>query len=166
MLELLLGPANLFLKRGIESFSKSKDFKNLKAAMHDRVRRECKYNRAILDELKKDDDEDQTLPQEAKIALINSIKTEAFDDINSGVIPLCVFFPDEIDKGKWPAWGNKTEKYMVYTSSIKSQSDIVERLYHRIAIAKTFAKCSMLRGDMDYLRFLIAILENTLKTYC
>lgn len=163
MWDILIEPAKTFIKGGLDAFRKSDEIKNLTLAIQDRIRREVRFNAAILDEINKGDNDGQPKnPDNVRLALVGSLKTNAFDDINNGLIPIALFFALELDKDKWPKWKNK-DQYLGYTKSDKAQVDLLERIYHRISLAKTFAGCEKLQGNLDYIRFMLAALDVSLK---
>jgi hypothetical protein len=162
MWDILIEPAKTFIKGGLDAFRKSDEIKSLTLAIQDRIRREVRFNAAILDEINKDDNGQPKNPENVRLALVRSLRTNAFDDINNGLIPIVLFFSSELDKDKWPKWKSK-EKYLLYTHSDKMQVDLLERIYYRISLAKTFAECGKLQGNFDYIRFMLAALDVSLK---
>jgi len=161
MWDILIEPAKTFIKGGLDAFRKSDEIKNLTLAIQDRIRREARFNAAILDEIEKENAQ-QKKPIETRLALVKSLKTDAFDDINSGLIPVTLFFSYELDKDKWPNWKNK-DKYLGYTTWDKTQDQLLERIYYRISLAKTFAGCGKLQGNFDYIGFMLAALDVSFK---
>ncbi|RZI41990.1 hypothetical protein EGT07_15410 [Herbaspirillum sp. HC18] len=163
MWELLVEPAKIFIKAGIDAFRKSDEIKNLTIAIQDRVRREARFNAAVLDELGKEEGGQPKNPEDVRVALVKSLKTVAFDDIDNGAIPISLFFSTKLDRDKWPNWKNK-DQYLKYTASDVTQIDLLERVYHRINLAKTFAECGKLQGNLDYIRFMLAALDVSIKS--
>jgi hypothetical protein len=163
MWDLLVEPAKTLIKGGIDAFRKSEEMKNLTIAVQDRVRREARFNATVLDELSKEDNGQAKHADDVKVALVKSLRTSAFDDINNGAIPISLFFAAKLEKEKWPHWKNK-EQYLEYTRSDETQFHLLERVYHRIHLAKTFAACGKLQGNMDYIRFMIAALDSAVKS--
>lgn len=135
MWDLLVEPAKTFIKGGLDAFRKSDEIKNLTIAIQDRVRREARFNAAVLDEIGKEDNGQPKNSEDVRVALVGSLKTSAFDDINNGPIPISLFFSLKLDRDKWPNWKNK-EQYLKYTVSDVTQVDLLERIYHRISLGK------------------------------
>jgi hypothetical protein len=163
MWDLLVEPAKTFIKGGLDAFRKSDEFKNLTIAIQDRVRREARFNAAVLEELNKEENGQPKHPENVRVALVKSLRTEAFDDINNGAIPISLFFSLKLDRNKWPHWKSK-EKYLKYTASDVAQVNLLERIYHRINLAKTFAGCGKLQGNYDYIQFMLAALDASIKS--
>ncbi len=94
MLDMLLEPTKTFVKGGIDAFRKSNEHNNLLIAVQDRILREVRFNSALLQELKKVDKNTNTPKYDdvIRLALVKSWRTEAFDEVNSGVLPLTLFF--------------------------------------------------------------------------
>ncbi len=163
MWDLLAEPAKTFIKGGLDAFRKSDEIKNLTLAIQDRIRREVRFNAAIFDAISKDDSSLKT-PEVVRAALVGSLRTDAFDDINNGLIPIVLFFSPELDKHKWPKWKNK-DLYLEYLQSTETQVDLLERIYHRISLAKTFAECGgSMQVNLDYIRFMLAALDVSMKS--
>jgi hypothetical protein len=164
MWDLLIEPAKTFIKGGLDAFRKSDEIKNLTIAIQDRARREARFNAAVLDEIAKEDGNGQPKnPEDVRVALVGSLKTGAFDDINNGPIPISLFFSLPLERDKWPHWKNK-DMYLSYTSADVTQVDLLERVYHRISLAKTFAACGKLQGNLDYIRFMLSALDISIKS--
>ncbi|NLA90601.1 MAG: hypothetical protein GX843_03035 [Synergistaceae bacterium] len=167
MFELLLGPAKKLLEMGIETFRKSEDLKTLTVVVQDKILRETRYNLEIFQQLlRKKVDGSFSNPEEIRLALTEAIRASAFDELDNGCIPLSFLFPLDAGKEKWPKnpekWGD-VEKYLQHTESIKTQADLLERLYHRIFLLKTYGECGKIHGDLRYICFLLMALNNSLK---
>lgn len=167
MLELLIGPAKKLLEMGIETFKKSEDMRTLTVVVQDKILRETRFNLEVFQQIVKRDKEGAFInSEEVRLALIKALRTTAFDELNNETIPVSLFFPYPVDKGKWPkdsrTWG-KIEKYLEYTESVRTQADLLERLYHRLFLIKTFAECGKLQGDLNYICFLLMALLKSLK---
>jgi hypothetical protein len=159
MLEMLMEPTKKFIAGGIDAFRKSKEHQNLLIAVQDQIRREVRFNSALLQELKRSTHKDD---MEVRIALIKSLRTEAFDNINQGMLPLGLFFEAELVKEDiFPNWG-KQDTYLGWLKYVITQYDLLERVYHRIRLAKTFADCGKTQGDMDYIHFMLIGFEKSI----
>lgn len=168
MLELFIEPAKSLLRMGIDTFKKSEDMKTLTIVVQDRIQREVKFNLEVVQQIvKKDKNGDLANPEDVRLALVKSLRTRAFDELNNETIPVALFFSCHLDKEKWPrnpkTWGD-VERYLKHTASDQTQADLLERLYHRMYLAKTYAECGKLQGDMDYMRFLLMALLTSLKS--
>lgn len=163
MLDLLLKPAKAFVETGIEAFRKSKEHKNLLIAVQDRIRREVRFNITLLNEfLTVKADGTAKHDHTVREALIRSLRSDGFDQIDSGMVPLKLFFEDELTGAIWPKAGFKPadlKLFMTWVGKDKSQYDLLERIYHRIRLTKTFAECGKVQGSMEYLRFMLIAFE-------
>ncbi|MDM8565028.1 hypothetical protein QUF74_05190 [Candidatus Halobeggiatoa sp. HSG11] len=162
MLDLLLEPTALFVKGGIDAFRTSKEHHNLLIAVQDRIRREVKFNTAILQEFMKYSN-DSSKDEYLCLTLLKALQTEAFDEINRGVLPLSIFFEKKSLKSDFPNWQKKeTEQFFKWMENIESQYDLLERVYHRIKLAQTFAEGNRLQGNMRYIQFMLIGLQKSI----
>lgn len=159
MLDMLVGPAKEFLKLGIEKYRKNKEFKNLKIAVQDRVRREVNFNLELLADYSEAKDEKDT---DAAKVLLQALRTEAFDQLDAGVLPLILFFEEKLEQAIWSEPENK--KFMQRVDKVKTQCDLVQRVYHRIRVSQTLAACGKERMDDKYMRFLLRALLESIKS--
>jgi len=98
MFDLLLEPAKLFVEKGLDAYRKTQEHKNLRIAIQDRIRREVRFNVALLSEhINETKDGQAKHENKIRAGLIKSLRTTAFDDADSGVVPLTLFFEDKID---------------------------------------------------------------------
>lgn len=167
MWELLIEPAKKFIEGGIDAFVKSKDYQNLSLAVQDRLRREVRLNNSLLEAIE-EVEPNTTTPRHAdsvKIELLRSVQTNAFDDTTGGGLPLSIFFSSDISPDWFPKntkeWP-KRDQYLKNIRTIKKQHELVERIYHRLKIARTFALAGKLNGDLHYLRFLLIGAERSI----
>ncbi len=163
MFDLLFGPAKMLIEKGMDHFKKSEELKNLTFVIKDKILRETRFNLEIVQQLLR---RVEAKEKGAQLALIKAIRTSAFDELDRGNIPISFLFPSGVDKGNWPKWCDKRvyeERYKKYTKSIDSQADLLERTYHRLYLLKTYAECGEVRGDIDYVCFLLQILRDSLK---
>lgn len=164
MFDVLLEPAKIFVEKGLDAYRKTQEHKNLRIAMQDRIRREVRFNVALLNEyINQKKDGEAKHEKEIREGLIKSLRTTAFDDADAGVVPLTLFFEDKIGDDVWPQKGfDSKDKYKGYLKSVQTQYDLLERIYYRIRIAKTFADCGKIYGDMDYVRFMLVAFEKAI----
>ncbi len=164
MLELLTGPAKDFLKLGIDEFRKHKEYRNLIIAIQDRIRREVRFNIAVLDEVLKIKDDHRDGQYEA---LVRSLRTDGFDQIDSGMLPLKIFFGDEVAESVWPKGGfteGEIKQYKSRLKGIETQYDLLERVYHRIRLAQTFVDLGTVKSDMKYVHFLLRAFKRSIAS--
>jgi len=164
MLDLLLEPTRVFVKGGIDVFRKSKEHQNLLIAVQDRIRREIRFNSALLQELGKYDRSKNAFKHDndLRLALVRSLRTEAFEEVNKGVLPLKLFFESQLSEDIWPKKWQDRDKYLGWLKNVITQYDLLERIYHRIGLAKTFAECGQIQGNMDYIYFMLIGFEKSI----
>lgn len=162
MLDLLFEPAKMLIEGGVEKLRRSAELKNLKIAIQDRLLRELAFNLAILDEAIKESRKDGDGSEAACVALVSALRTSAFDAINDGPIPASLLISDGIEKAEWPKYKG-TDQYNIYLQGVSDLVGLVDRAYHRIHIAKTFASCGKFNVDLSYIRFMICCLIKEIK---
>lgn len=165
MIELLIEPAKTFVSGGIEAFRKSKEHQNLIVAVQDRIRREIRFNLAIFDEIS----EPEKHAEDLKLGLLRSVIISGFDDIDAGLLPLNLFFEEEIQPEIWPRSGFTGQEYLRFRGwlkGVRSQYDLLERVYHRMRIIRTFAECGKVYGSPVYIRFMLIAFEKSIAGSC
>lgn len=163
MLDLLLEPAKMFVEKGIDAYRKTKEHRNLRIAVQDRLRREVRFNVALLNEFSTEKNGAAKHEEAVRKGLIKSLRTNAFDDADCGIVPLALFFEDELKDDIWPSLAFPAkDKYGKWLGAVNTQYDLLERIYHRIRIAKTFAECGKVQGDMDYIRYMLIAFEKSI----
>ena len=154
MWEFLTRPAEIFIEGGINAFRQSKEMQNVMLAAQDRIRRESRFNEAVLDELLKDKNRRRYSGQKCA-GLILSLKTRAFEDVDGGALPPGLPFPIELDQTAGPDWLQCGDRHMKRIEKITDLRGLLECTYHRIMLAKTFAGFGKRQGDFRDIKFLI-----------
>lgn len=162
MWELLIDPIKTFLKGGIGAFTRSKEFGHIALAVRDRVRRECKFNGAVLDDLLGSRGKKRYTDDDALI-LIATLKTDAYQKLDEGVIPVALYFDTPLQKELWPEYLRNQNRYMDYVKGINSLPELFDRTYYRILLAQTFAAHHRAQGDYRYLKFVVDALRLSLE---
>lgn len=156
MIELLIEPVKFFLSKGIDSFSKTAELKNLRLACVDRLKREIRFNQAILAEVL-----NTSLSNEEKSALLVCLKTDAFDMINDSPIPVKLIISGNLNKSDWDNHTNK-DRYLQWMKNDSSIQDLLERVYFRIHVVKAIAPHSEKQRDYDYINYMLRCLMKEL----
>lgn len=162
LLDLFTKPAEIFIKEGIDAFRRSAEAKNLTLAVRDRIRREVRLNNMLLTEVLSEVGDGWKYEEDIRIRMLCKLSTSAFHEVESGSLPLSIFFDSRLHKKTWPQWNNR-EKYMEYCNHLEHLHELVERAYQRAMVAKSFAELGVLQGDSSYLRFLFAALEKEIR---
>lgn len=164
MLDLLLEPAKLFIEKGLDAYRKTKEHQNLRLAIQDRIRREIRYNQALLTEIVSQPNNEHKHEEQIRLGLIRALRTDAFDDADSGIVPLGLFFEQTLPDSIWPTKGfeAKKAKYLEWLTRVQTQYALLERAYHRIRIARAFAECGKIHGELSYIRFMLIGLEQSM----
>lgn len=138
MIDLLLEPAKLFIEKGLDAYRKTKEHENLRLTIQDRIRREIRYNQALLTEIVSQSNKDHKHDEQIRLGLIRALRTDAFDDADSGIVPLSLFFEQALFDSIWPTKGFevKKAKYLDWLAKVQTQYALLERAYHRIRIAR------------------------------
>ncbi len=158
MWNFLTGPANTLLSTGLDAFMKSRERKNLQLAVRDRILREVRFNKTILGEIL----DTPKMPVARRVALAGALRTQAFDDLDAGILPLKVFFDELIDPATWPGSFSRKKSYLRNLASTETTADLVERLYHRIRIVKATAELGTV-FDTGYIVFMLIGMETACR---
>lgn len=152
----LINPAiSSLLKVGHEKWLVSTELKTLRKVLRERLAREVRFNSEIGQ----------------IIGLTENQKISAYDlSVISGIfaqaLPLQDLFPHKLDKDmieKLPiSVFNNSHKIRI--SVDVTEADLIQRIWHRHAIAKIKISNKLNPGDVKYLRGLISVLEINLRT--
>lgn len=135
---------------------KNKEHDLLKDAIAERITREMRFNKELMEEIvhyKKMDNPD----------LVNyftkELKTDAFDSLDTSAIPLKIIFKDYTIE-----WDNfcrdfKSGKvHQRWFKNINNVSAMVERIYHRVKIIKIFGNLGLSKRKQSF-RYLIFLIS-------
>lgn len=139
------------LGEGIDLAKNSSETRNLRRLMRQRLTREAKLNSELMNY--------QHLTVDQKVS---AITTEAIDFIMSQPLSLEVFFDIE----PWDDFSfhdAANDNHTIWSMSIKSERDLVERWWHRVRLAKIRQDAGVSSGDFEYLSMLCRVLHSTLK---
>lgn len=159
MIELLIEPFKLFLSKGVDQFLRSNELKNLRLSYIDRLMREIKFNKAILDEIVSGED----LNKEEKIALVACLRTSAFDALNESPLPTRLIISGELQKEEWRKFSNGKAIFLQRLEKVLTIQELLDRVYYRIHVVKTLEPHSQKNRDYAYINFMLSCLDNALK---
>lgn len=160
MFDLLMEPVKLFISGGMEKFAASKELMNIRIVCLDRLLREVRFNKEILNEVK------GSLAEDSK-PLIECLKNDAFDSINAGAIPMSLIVSGVLDtsrslvlsvkdyKTRFDFDANSIQRFCSYLGSTITLDALVDRVYFRMLVAQV----SLKPRDYEYIRFMFSILE-------
>ncbi|PID66040.1 MAG: hypothetical protein CR975_04975 [Gammaproteobacteria bacterium] len=157
MIDLFLEPAKILISKGVKQFLSSEEQKNLSIAVTDALKREMRFNIAILKEIAKLDGSDEN----TRCALMASLKTYIFDKANRHPVPLSLLVVQPLDKTQ-VVWKNTEEKerFLKYIRKDQMLLALIERAYYRIHIGQTLAKCGKHNIDYSYIQFMLSLANN------
>jgi hypothetical protein len=153
MIEYFTGIAKLVGEKGFDFVIKGKKFDSQCIALGEKVKRELKFNLEVLDEVIKINLDDPENKKEKIKNLFSLMKTNTFDEIDAGIIPIRDYFPKTI---QIPV----NFQYKQYVKEVKTLSDLLERCYMRLEIIKFHLNHGTVDSDMEYLRKLILLAIN------
>lgn len=156
MWEILVDPAKTVIATGLEAFMRSAERKNLQRAVRDRILREVRFNKALLSDII----DSPKMSADHENALISSLRTLAFDDLDSGILPLSIFFEGILSPELWPATFRKAKTYRANLSMVTSLDALLERIYHRIRIVKAMSGGDESGCDLAYIVYMLIAFEQ------
>jgi len=155
MWELLIDPAKSLITSGLEAFMRSAERRNLQLAVRDRILREVRFNKALLSDII----DSPKMHADQERALIASLRTAAFDDLDSGLLPLAAFFEGPLNSEAWPMTFRKAKTYRANLAQVNTLDSLLERVYHRIRIVKTMAAVTESGCDLAYIVYMLIAFE-------
>ncbi len=132
----------------------------VKKFLREKIRRELAVNRAIIDDFRND----TTLSDVEKGARsVLLLKTDAMADIFSDAIDLDELLPLELSEGLKKIMAGNDGQRARRIATIKSESELFERIWLRVAVAKVRAAENLSVGDVLYIHQLMLGLELSLR---
>jgi len=149
---------------GVDVVTSNKQFKQLKQVVIEKTARELRFNSELLGErIPKSDLADEKVID----ILIGSLSTDSFDELIKSSVPLIIIFDEYIlDANDWLAYQKTLKKesrqMLGWAKGIKSQAELIERIYHRTKIIKLFCTMNMRKGlvSIQYIKFLILAFQH------
>ena len=153
MLDMFLSPTlKLLFDYGFERFKSRKQVKTIRKVLSERLLREIKLNLEIFSDLK----------DEEEIA-IKAIDTSIIEAIFSQPIPLGLLFDNRIPDGDREDACQENQNYRNWMQTILTEADLIERVWHRLAIAKFRQSNNISKGDIKYLKQLLLLMKVCLS---
>ena len=146
------------IELGYEGYKTSKETKLLRLIVKENIKRELNSNLALLDEVSKVDRTTPIKADEIKRILISELTFDEFETYCKLHLPLSLLLPSVLDHKNTP------KKYKSRIIDIEYESDLVERIYHRLQILKVRANKDLELGDIKYIRALILYFKRILKS--
>jgi len=87
VIDLILSATQTLITKGVEFFQKSEETKRLRLCVQDRLRRELRFNREILDELARMEEGKNRWDGRERRRLVKALNTAAIDAVDGGMIP-------------------------------------------------------------------------------
>lgn len=162
MLDILIEPAKILIEKGVDFYEKTKEHQNITLMVQDKILRELRFNAEVISILIK---EENISEKEIQISLRRTLKTEAFDALEGGSFPLKILFNRKLDDDDWMYISDKEQwsKYKQRIKGIETQSQLLERTYHRLKIQKILSENKIVHGDIGYIRYLMLSLKKSIE---
>ena len=137
----------------IKLFQEGKESKELKTAIRDRLRREVSYNLAIFKLL-------QGKKKNILPVIISNLKTAAAEELVTLPFPVDKILDQELsDNTKAGLAYNSNKNYAKWSENIKTEKDLLERLFLRMNVARIRVNHEAGTGDIGYLKLLMSTFE-------
>lgn len=127
--------------KGVSKIEDNEQVSTLRMLLRERVRREARLNREILEDTKLD----------LKVR-IQKLETAALEYVYSQAIPLAVLFNAELNEAMMAIFAGDSERHKMHFLLLKTEADLVERLFHRIKLAQLRVNENVSPGDVSYLK--------------
>lgn len=159
VIDLILSATQTLITKGVEFFQKSEETKRLRLCVQDRLRRELRFNREILDELARMEEGKNRWDGRERRRLVKALNTTAFDAVDGGMIPSGLLLEGDLQpQSFFMSWkgSEAPAAYTVRVREVRTQAQLVERTYHRIRLYKLYGNSPERETDVQYLCFLVA----------
>lgn len=167
----IAGAIKFIVDRGLGAYKASDERANLRLCVREQVRRELVFNKEVIGELRRQDQEEQPRWEgEGRARLIQALRSAAFDALDEQLVPLEVFFDDELTEGaherifRSVSTNEALEKQSVRVRDIGTQVELLERAYRRICFYKLYGESGGRRPNLDYLQLLLNGAVESLKS--
>lgn len=127
--------------KGVNKLEEDEQISTLRMLLRERVRREARFNREILDDAKLDLN-----------VRIQKLDTRALEYVCNQAIPLAVLFNGELNNLKMDIFAGENQQHKMHFLMLKTEADLVERLFHRIKVAQLRVNEGISPGDVSYLK--------------
>jgi len=144
---------------GFNEWKENKRFQDLTAIARESLLRELKFNIELIDEIKKETTGNEIIP-----LVVQRLSTETFDRLVSADIPLGRMFDKKIETDFWGDF-KLDQRDSNNVDGIKTNSDLLDRAYHRMKIFIIRVELGIDRTRLDYLRLLLHAAEVSLKQH-
>jgi len=152
MIDLVLAPVTEWLvRKGAEKIQTSAEFLHSRQAIREAIFREVRFNQALITEVLDGKAEDPT-------ALAKCIAEEmdfsAFSKLEDSFIPIRLFFDETCPSSH----DNTEELFRKWSSTLRSESEWLERVYLRTRILRARWRSGQPQGEKSvlYVKWLMA----------
>ncbi len=160
MVDIISSLAKSIFEKGYEYVANRKEFQNYKNAVKEQLKRELRLNLEIISEFFPASEYKQPIAVSQYASAFSLIKTEAFQKISDGEIPLSMLLSEIFDKS---VFTTKNKKYLVNCANDEKLNELIERTYFRLTIAMAYRNMPDSKMDVGYLKFLLLSSIKALK---
>lgn len=160
MLDIVASLAKSFLEKGYEYVANRTEFQNYKKAVKEQLKRELRLNVEIVSEFFPAAEYKQPIAVSQYASVFALIKTEIFQKISNGEIPLSLLLSEPFDKS---VLATKNKKYLNNCVNDEKLNELIERTYFRLSIAMAYPNIPDSKMDVGYLKFLLLSSIKALK---
>ena len=160
MLDIVSSLAKSLLEKGYEYVANRKEFQNYQKTVKEQLKRELRLNVEIISEFFPAAEYKQSITVSQYAPAFSLIKTEIFQKISNGEIPLSLLLYEKFDKALLTT---KNKKYLNNCAGDEKLSDFIERAYFRLTVAMAYRNMPDSKMDIGYLKFLLLSSIKALK---
>ena len=140
------------IKHGANSQADDKELEALRTVLRERLHRDMRYNAELLKEQKLD----------VNVRVLN-LETDALEFVITQGVPLQTLLKRSISESVLQKAAGGNEKHLADLSALNSEAKLLERLMHRMKLAKIRARYDVNLGDVAYLRKLVVAAQLALS---
>ena len=127
--------------KGATKLEDEKQIATLRMLLRERIRREARFNRELLNHTKLD----------LNVRLDN-LKTEALEYACGQPLPIEILFSGELNSALMQLLAGDSAKHRMHFARLQTEADLIERLLHRVKLAQLRANEDVSPGDVSYLK--------------
>lgn len=129
------------VSKGVTKLEGEKEIETLRLLLRERVRREARFNREVMDDAKLD-----------LSVRIKNFRTDALDYVCGQPIPIAIIFNRELDKDWLLFLAGESAKHRMHFAGFKTEAHLIDRLLHRAKLAQLRVREGVSPGDVSYLK--------------
>ena len=137
--------------KGASAIEDNEQVTTLRMLLRERLRREVRFNNELLS--------DNQLDLSIRIY---KLEIDALEYVCTQALPLETLFNGELDDNRVRFFAGDNGSHRMHMAMLSTEAQLIERLLHRIKLAKLRVEEGVRPGDVSYLKKLMRALQSTL----